>query len=304
MEKGFIFNGESHKHQLLVEEIEDVGGIVLDKKIISFEATIPFVIPRDESKRIKNIVDSEIKGGLKEAPLLGTEIAVISPNIAKHHLPNILCDVAEYLRKFGAKTNMIGLARGAGQRTAQISAREKEIIEENDAAVFVVGNFEHCILNYKIDIFRQIKKTPYVVVGGPEELDTDEFEYVGGFGRLPYRLRTMHFIPLFNKIVDKLVNIMEEKRKLISFDPFYISPFILRKELEYRVEDINNIIAPMPIVCKIDGVRVKLPFHKYYKTFNEIKFGGKKLDSIANVKKSNISNHLLIKLKPMSGIAI
>jgi putative methanogenesis marker protein 7 len=302
MEQGFIFEGEAFKHQLLVEEIEDVGGVVLDKKILSYEVTIPFVLPRDEQDRLETFVNTLVKGELKEAPLLGTEIAVISPNIAKHHLPNILCDVAEYLRKFGAKTNMIGLARGSGQRVAQISAREKDIIEENDVAVFVVGNFKHCIVKYKLDLINNIKKIPYVVVGGPEDIESPGVDYIGGFGRLPYRLQTMHYVPLFNKIVNKIIQIIEDQKRIISFDPFYISPFILRKELEFKIKEIGDIIAPMPIVCKIDGLRVKLPYNEFYNTLSELKFGGKELSSIAEIKKSKVSDYILIKLKPISSI--
>lgn len=57
--------------------------------------------------------------------MVGSEIAVVSPTLARHHLPHSACDIAEYLRRHGAKTNMIGLARGAGKTISRISEDEK-----------------------------------------------------------------------------------------------------------------------------------------------------------------------------------
>ena len=300
MEKGYIYNGAAHKHELIIEEIEDLGGILLDKNILAYEIFLSFVLSEDDIEHVKKVA-SELRGEIKEAPLLGTEIAVVSPNIAKHHLPNILCDVAEFIRKFGAKTNMIGLARGAGQRTAQITSRERKIIEENDAAVFVVGNFEYCIKNYKINIFNPIKEIPFLVVGGPELNDVN-FNYVSGFGRLPYRLQTMQFIPNFKKIINKLSQFFLDQKKNLSYDPYYITPFMLKKELERQILEIENVIAPMPVVCKINGARVKLPFKKFFDKVKNVKIGELDLNSVAYIEKSEINDNILIKLKHMSGI--
>jgi len=88
----------------------------------------------------------ELLGKLTRAPITGSEIAIIAPTLAYHHLPHLDCDVAEFLRKQGAKTNMIGLARGVGKRICQLTAYERDLINEHDVAVFVLGNYEHCII--------------------------------------------------------------------------------------------------------------------------------------------------------------
>ena len=49
--------------------------------------------------------------------MAGSEIAIISPTLARHHLPHAACDISEFLRQYGAKDNMIGLARGHGKGT-------------------------------------------------------------------------------------------------------------------------------------------------------------------------------------------
>lgn len=66
---------------------------------------------------------------------------LLSPTLARHHLPHAACDISEYLRRYGAKDNMIGLARGHGKGTSGISEIEKDLIEEHDIAIFALGSF-------------------------------------------------------------------------------------------------------------------------------------------------------------------
>ena len=101
------------------------------------------------------------------APLAGTEVAVVTPTLAIHHLPHSACDIAEYLRRHGSKTNMLGLARGVGREIAQINEYETALINEHDAAVFIFGNFQECIKK-KESLYRNIS-VPVVVTGGPAD---------------------------------------------------------------------------------------------------------------------------------------
>ena len=192
--ESFVFEGGAYKHELLVELIEDLGGWIIQKKILAQEGTITFTIPKAADIPLIREKVLQLRGSLRPQPLLGTEIAIVAPTIARHHLPHLLCDIAEFMRRKGAKTNMIGLARGVGKRTAQISTREKRIIEEHDAAVFVFGNFTHCLQEHKWKLYKDIT-IPVIVTGGPN-LDSVPYSdyYVGNAGRLPYRFRRLEEI--------------------------------------------------------------------------------------------------------------
>ena len=104
-------------------------------------------------------------------------------------MPHPTCDIAEQLRRVGAITVVMGLARGKGRQTAQISADEKAVIEEYDAAVFVLGNFKDCILEHKVRLFEDID-IPVVAVCGPEIEELPSCEaLVCGIGRKVERMR-------------------------------------------------------------------------------------------------------------------
>ena len=109
------------------------------------------------------------------APMAGSEIAIVSPTLARHHLPHAACDISEYLREFGAKDNMIGLARGDGKGTSGITEEEKELIEEHDIAIFALGSFENCIKE-KSFLYDDID-IPVIVTGAPD-IDVNELHAV------------------------------------------------------------------------------------------------------------------------------
>ena len=304
MHSGYIFNGEAHNHHKVLELIEDIGGYILSKKLLAYEATISMVIPDDEIDTVKMLA-TELRAEFRPAPLIGTEIAVIAPTIARHHLPHILCDLGEYVRKYGAKNNMLGLARGVGQRISQMNLDEIKVIEEHDLALFVVGNFEYCILNYKSKLFDLIKNIPILVLGGPKlEKDKLKFPYLDGYGRINYRLGTnpaeMKKLDLLIETLNKLI--MERKEK-INNDPFLISPFILKKEVENQIPDIAEQFSPMPLVVKLDGVRIKLPYDLFADKIRAIKIGNTLLGEIAYINKSVIKDQILVKLRPQSELA-
>jgi len=80
-----------------------------------------------------------------DSPLVGTEIAIVSMSLEIHHLPHPSCDIAEYVRRIGAKSNMVSLARGPGKRITGLNDEERDVINEHDIAVYLMGNFETCI---------------------------------------------------------------------------------------------------------------------------------------------------------------
>lgn len=297
MLKSYTFEGASYQHELLLELIEDLGGWTISKKILAQECTITFTIPERDSSLIRDLI-LKLQAGFRQSPLLGTEIAIVSPTIARHHLPHVLCDVAEFIRRLGAKDNMIGLARGVGQRIAQLTTREKKLIEEHDAAVIVLGNFKHCIITYKLKLFSDLL-IPFVVTGGPElsqeELNSQGIKfYVSGIGRLPFRFTLLSQIDKLDEIVRQITKCLEIRREIIANDPLLISPFAVKDEIERQLSEYADIVSPAPIVPRLTGVRVKLPFNKYKDKIGEIMLGDYKLKQLAKIRGSVWKDYTLI----------
>ncbi|MCX8176355.1 MAG: methanogenesis marker 7 protein, partial [Candidatus Bathyarchaeota archaeon] len=112
--KYMIFEGGLHKQNILLDFIEDVGGVILQKSVMGLDLIVFFAISLEEIERVEEI--AQLLGGkVREAPLVGCEIALVSPSMSRHHLPHPVCDISEYLRRYGAKVNVVGLAQGVGQ---------------------------------------------------------------------------------------------------------------------------------------------------------------------------------------------
>ena len=144
MYETLTFTGGVHKSEEIKELIEDLGGFILQENLLQMELVLNMAIPIEDVDKIKKKA-SELLAKISVAPMAGSEIAIVSPTLARHHLPHAACDISEYLREFGAKDNMIGLARGDGKGTSGITEEEKSLIEEHDVAVFALGSFENCI---------------------------------------------------------------------------------------------------------------------------------------------------------------
>ncbi|MEM2205296.1 MAG: methanogenesis marker 7 protein [Candidatus Hadarchaeales archaeon] len=300
---GFLFEGGGYRHQELLELVEDLGGSVLQTRTIGTEVTITFFVPQEDVGVVEDLV-RDLQGKLKRLPLIGSEIAVVSPTITRHHLPHPLCDVAEYLRREGAKTNMIGLARGPGQRTCQLGVEERKLIEEHDAAVFVLGNFEHCLKEYKWKLFKDLS-VPVIVTGGPELPSLPyAFSYISGMGRLPYRTRTFTEIGKLDEVARAVEKALEERRKKISLDPPLLSPLVLKGEIENRLEEIRKCGAPLPVTPRLKGVRVKLPYSRFAGVLREMEVAGYRLGEIAEIRRSLMRDYILVDLLPLSRLEL
>jgi len=299
--ESFIFEGGPHRHELLTELIEDLGGWIVQKKILAQEITITFIVPEADIPLIRE-KSLQLRGSLREQPLLGTEIAVIAPTIARHHLPHLLCDIAEYLRRLGAKTNMIGLARGVGQRIAQISTHEKNIIEEHDVAVFVFGNFEYCLKEHKWKLYKDLA-IPVVVTAGPDLPSIPYTEhYIGNIGRLPYRFRLLDEFDKLQQIGNAVSQCARKIRGFLERDPIFLSPFAIREEIERQIPEIKRVLSPTPIVPQIRGLRIKLPFSGFHEKIAKVQIGDYLLEEIADIKKSNFRDYTLVKFLQRSQI--
>lgn len=301
MFKGYVFNGQAYRHQELTDLVDDFGGYIVSKRIMASDATITFFTPEDSLESVKR-VSSELRAELKEISLLGAEVAVVAPSMARHHLPHLLCDIAEFLRRNGAKTNMIGLARGVGQRIAQLTPQEKALIEEHDTCVFVLGNFEHCLREYKWALFKDVE-VPTVVTGGPElEKIPYATRYVGGIGRLPYRFRLLESIEKLERIVRAVGECLELRQKEIEEDPLATTPLVVGSEMIKLVKGVRDqdYVPPAPVVMKLDGVRVKLPYDRYRERVENLLVRGRPLKEIAQVSRSKVRGHVLVKILPAS----
>jgi putative methanogenesis marker protein 7 len=286
------YEGGVYKNNILKEWIEDVGGFIIQEHVMQLDVYMTIAIPQNEIENFKEEA-KKYKGKIVETPLAGIEIAIVSPSLSRHHLPHIACDVSEYVRKFGAKPNMIGLAHGAGKNISEIREKEKRLIQEHDIAIYVMGNFESCILDkthlFKVDI-------PLVVTGGPETLDIP-YTYVGNLGRRAQRLRKGEEIRALRQMIDEVTKKINDKRMELSYDPPIIPPVVLKDEIEKRIDEVRGILAPMPIVTQLDGLRIKMDYDRNHEEIENVKIGKYLLKDIAYVTRSEMKNYILIKLK-------
>jgi len=297
-----MYTGGVYKHGQIAELVEDLGGYILQKNIMQTEVVLLILVPI-EDMAIVEAKAAALLGKLTRAPLTGTEIATVAPTLAYHHLPHLDCDVAEFLRKKGAKTNMVGLARGVGKRICQLSAYERDLINEHDLAVFILGNYEHCIIEKSKKLYEGIE-IPVVVTGAPE-LKTEDVPnataYVGSFGRILHQMRHAEELRTLDKLADVIGDVFDNLRKEIAKDPPSVAPPRIKKEIEDQVQEIIDSLHPLPITLQLNGARVKLPYEEYHEMIENLKFvEGVTMKEVAHVLPSKMRNFILIKSKPKS----
>lgn len=300
----YLYTGGVHKHWLILELLEDLGGYVIQKMITGTEANLIMLIPEKDVHLIKDISD-ELHGVMIEAPLTGVEIAVVSPTLASHHLPHSACDVAEYLRHPGANTNMIGLARGMGRRVSLSKDFERKLINEHDLVVFTFGSFSDCIINKKPKLFEGIE-VPIVVTGGPE-LKTEDVAgadlYIGKIGRVAHRLKKGEEICALDGLNEGVAEVVGKIRREFAKDPLAVLPARVMNEIENQVPEIRNVLSPGPITLQLNGLRVKLPYDEFHEKIEKLEFDeGVFLSELANITRSKMKNYILIKIKSKSDV--
>ena len=302
MYETLTFNGGVHKSEEIKELIEDLGGFILQESIQQMELVLNVAIPLEDMDKIE-AKSKELLGKISVAPMAGSEIAIVSPTLARHHLPHAACDISEYLREYGAKDNMIGLARGDGKGTSGITEEEKSLIEEHDLAVFALGSFENCIKE-KAFLYDSID-IPVIVTGAPE-IDVEDLPgadaYVGGLGRIPRRLRRGHDIRALDKLVETIEEILNDKKQEMALDAPLVPSIVVKNAIENQVREIKDVISPAPLTTQLDGVRVKLNYDKYADTIADVVVDGKKLSEIAEIKKSFMYDYILVKINSESSL--
>ena len=302
MYESLTFTGGVHKSEEIKELIEDLGGFILQESVQQMELVLNIAIPIEDVDKIED-KSHELLAKLSVAPMAGSEIAIVSPTLARHHLPHAACDMSEYLREFGAKDNMIGLARGDGKGTSGITEEEKRLIEEHDIAVFALGSFENCIKE-KAFLYDDID-IPVIVTGAPD-ISVDELPgadaYVGGLGRIPRRLRRGPDIRALDKLVETIEQILSDRKREMALDAPLVPSIVVKNAIENQVSEIKDVISPTPVTSQLDGVRVKLNYDKYADLIADVVIDGKKLSELAEIKKSFMYDYILVKINSESSL--
>lgn len=245
------YKGGVYRHDEILDLIEDMGGYIIQKHYIAQEIVLQALIPKEDIEILRRI-SRPLAGEVIFAPLVGTEIAVVSMSLEIHHLPHASCDVAEYLRTKGAKTNMIGLARGFGKRIGQMSDEERDVINEHDLAIFLFGNFETCI-EHKMPTYRRGIHVPIIVCGGPDKealmkiIDPPAAGYIGGLGRFMHRTKEADEIGKLDDVVTEVSRVLDARRADIAKDPLSISPARLMNVILEKVPEIGDVTSPISL---------------------------------------------------------
>ncbi|HVP93802.1 MAG TPA: methanogenesis marker 7 protein [Methanoregulaceae archaeon] len=299
------YRGGVYRHDEVVDLIEDVGGYIIQKHFLAQEVVLQALVPKEDIELIRR-VGKPLLGDVTPAPLVGTEIAVVSMSLEIHHLPHASCDIAEYIRRNGAKTNMVGLARGFGKRIAQMNDEERDVINEHDLALFMLGNFESCI-QHKFPVLRRGLDVPIVVCGGPSKetlqkiIDPPVDGYVGNVGRFMHRTKESDELEKLDEINAEITRVLDIRRDEIAKDPLSVSPARLMDVIEEQVPDIAEVTSPTPITVQIAGLRVKLPYDTYAPIIRKCEIeGGITIGDVADVNPSRMRDYILVRVRPFS----
>jgi len=299
------YKGGIFQHDIVVDLIEDLGGYVVQKHLIAQEVVLQCFVPREDIELIREI-SRPLFGEVTDSPLVGTEIAVVSMSLEIHHLPHPSCDIAEYVRRLGAKSNMVSLARGPGKRIAGLNDEERDVINEHDLAVFLLGNFETCI-EYKMPTLRRGIEVPIVLCGGPaidilkKITDPPLDGYVGNVGRFMRRTKEADQLDKLDEIVAEVTRVLEKKREEIAKDPLSVSPARLMGLIREKVPAILDVTSPTPLTVQMAGLRVKLPYDSFAADLRKIEIeDGITLGDVADVVPSRMRDYILVRILPFS----
>jgi putative methanogenesis marker protein 7 len=299
------YKGGIYQHDIIIDLIEDLGGYIVQKHIIASEVVLQCFVPRDDIELIRTIA-KPLFGEVTDSPLVGTEIAIVSMSLEIHHLPHPSCDIAEYVRRIGAKSNMVSLARGPGKRIAGLNDEERDVINEHDVAVYLLGNFETCI-EYKMPTLRRGIEVPIVLCGGPSEealrrITSPPFDgYVGGVGRFMRRTKEADQLEKLDEVVAEITRVVGKKRDDIAKDPLSVSPARLMDLIREKVPAILDVTSPTPLTVQMRGLRVKLPYDTFAAPLRAIEIeDGIKLGDVAEVAPSRMRDYILVKILPFS----
>ncbi len=296
-----MYDGGVYRSDELYEIIEDVGGVVLQKNRSSQMLTVVMSVPEEDRAAVEAVC-KDIGGEVRDVPLAGTEIAVVGPTLGRHHMPHPICDIAEILRRSGAVTVVMGLARGRGKNTSQISMTERCIVDEYDGAIFMMGNFKSCV-ETKAELMRDIH-VPTLLVSGPmpEGVDDTCDAIISGVGRKASRMRSVDERAKLDEIVDAMEGILKDKKRSLEEDPLYVHPAEIKQILE-GYEPIDMCLRPAPMVLHLDGLRIKIPYAEHREHLENVMVYGRRLGEIADISPSKIDDSsIVVRIKTRSQV--
>ena len=296
-----MYDGGVYRSDELYEIIEDVGGVVLQKNRSSQMLTVVMSIPEEDRATVEAVC-KDIGGEVRDVPLAGTEIAVVGPTLGRHHMPHPICDIAEILRRSGAVTVVMGLARGRGKSTSQISMTERCIVDEYDGAIFMMGNFKSCV-ETKAELMRDIHVPTLLVTGPmPEGVDDTCDAIISGVGRKASRMRSVDERAKLDEIVDAMERILKDKKRSLEEDPLYVHPAEIKQILE-GYEPIDMCLRPAPMVLHLDGLRIKIPYAEHREHLENVMVYGRRLGEIADISPSKIDDSsIVVRIKTRSQV--
>nr|WP_319377256.1 methanogenesis marker 7 protein [uncultured Methanoregula sp.] len=299
------YKGGIYQHDVVIDLIEDLGGYIVQKHMIAQEVVLQCFVPKDDIELIREI-SRPLFGEVTDSPLVGTEIAVVSMSLEIHHLPHPSCDIAEYVRRLGAKSNMVSLARGPGKRIAGLNDEERDVINEHDIAVYLLGNFEHCI-EYKMPTLRRGIEVPIVLCGGPDIetlkkiINPPVDGYVGNVGRFMRRTKEAEELSKLDEVVAEITRVLEKRREEIAKDPLSVSPARLMGLIREKVPAILDVTSPTPLTVQMAGLRVKLPYDTFAADLRKIEIeDGILLGDVAEILPSRMRDYILVRILPFS----
>ena len=299
------YKGGVYRLDEVVDYIEDLGGYIVQRHNIANEVVLQILMPQDDIEGLKEF-SRPLAGEVQTSPLVGTEIVVVIPSLEIHHLPHSACDVAEYLRSHGSKSNILGMARGFGKRISQINDEERDLINEHDLAIYVLGNFATCI-EKKFPKLRRGVTVPIILTGGPsreqleKQTDPPVAGYVGGLGRFMHRTQTEADIHRLDLVIEEVERVISEKRKELSHDPLSVSPARIQDMIKQEIPEIEDVYSPSPIAVQLTGLRVKLSYEEYAQRIRDLVIEGDiTVGDVADVLPSRMHNYILIRIRPLS----
>ncbi|MGA2104291.1 MAG: methanogenesis marker 7 protein [Methanoregula sp.] len=299
------YKGGVYRHNEIIDLIEDLGGYIVQKHMIAQEVVLQCFVPKDDVELIRAI-GKPLAGEVIDSPLVGTEIAVVSMSLEIHHLPHPSCDIAEYVRRIGAKSNMVSLARGPGKRIAGINDEERDVINEHDIAVYLLGNFETCI-EHKMPLLLRGIEVPVVLCGGPDKETLQRIVepavdgYVGNVGRFMHRTKESEELTKLDEIVAEITRVLEKRREELAKDPLSVSPARLMDVIHEHVPAILAVTSPTPLTVQMSGLRVKLPYDTYAEVLRKVEIeDGIKIGDIADIEPSRMRDYIILRVRPFS----
>ncbi|MDD1673222.1 MAG: methanogenesis marker 7 protein, partial [Methanomicrobiales archaeon] len=72
------YAGGIYRHEEMIELIEDLGGHIIQRQVIAGDVIIQAIVPREDIDLLRS-VGKPLMGTVTISPLVGTEIAIVSP---------------------------------------------------------------------------------------------------------------------------------------------------------------------------------------------------------------------------------